>query len=118
MHFTSSEVVLKVEDSGCGIPPEQLEQVLQRFHRVESEMRREGAGIGLALTSELVKLHQGISLFHLFPRNILKYIPIFSSAVVTLRRQDLGQELIADAHAVRMEHVYGVHSPWTPPSTS
>lgn len=64
MHFTSSEVVLKVEDSGCGIPPEQLEQVLQRFHRVESETRREGAGIGLALTSELVKLHQGRSPFH------------------------------------------------------
>ncbi|KAJ3866505.1 histidine kinase [Lentinula novae-zelandiae] len=61
LRFHSSEVELRVGDSGCGIPEDQKELVLQRFHRVEYAEGRshEGTGIGLALTSELVKLHGG-----------------------------------------------------------
>ncbi|KAF5393770.1 hypothetical protein D9757_000261 [Collybiopsis confluens] len=61
LRFHISGVELRVEDSGCGIPQDQKELVLQRFHRVESTEGRshEGTGIGLALTSELVKLHGG-----------------------------------------------------------
>ena len=52
---------MRVEDSGCGIPSDHVGRVLDRFHRVESSEGRsvEGTGIGLALTSELVKLHGG-----------------------------------------------------------
>ncbi|KAK0485064.1 hypothetical protein IW261DRAFT_1331068 [Armillaria novae-zelandiae] len=59
--YTSSEVVLSVHDTGCGIPEDQLDKILLRFHRVEASDGRsiEGTGIGLALTSELVKMHQG-----------------------------------------------------------
>ncbi|KAK0469940.1 uncharacterized protein EV420DRAFT_1258116 [Desarmillaria tabescens] len=59
--YTSSEVVLSVEDTGCGIPEDQLDKILLRFHRVEASDGRtiEGTGIGLALTNELVKMHQG-----------------------------------------------------------
>ncbi|KAF9020456.1 hypothetical protein BDZ89DRAFT_1072198 [Hymenopellis radicata] len=59
--FTSSEVILRVQDSGCGIPEDQIELVFSRFHRVEVADGRshEGTGIGLALTNELVKLHGG-----------------------------------------------------------
>ncbi|KIK65560.1 hypothetical protein GYMLUDRAFT_240082 [Collybiopsis luxurians FD-317 M1] len=61
LRFHSADVVLRVDDSGCGIPQDQKELVLQRFHRVEDAEGRsqEGTGIGLALTSELVKLHGG-----------------------------------------------------------
>ncbi|KAJ3793028.1 histidine kinase [Lentinula aff. detonsa] len=61
LRFHSTEVELRVEDSGCGIPEDQKELVLQRFHRVAYAEGRshEGTGIGLALTSELVKLHGG-----------------------------------------------------------
>ncbi|KAK0495357.1 histidine kinase [Armillaria luteobubalina] len=59
--YTSSEVVLSVHDTGCGIPEDQLDKILLRFHRVETSDGRsiEGTGIGLALTNELVKMHQG-----------------------------------------------------------
>jgi signal transduction histidine kinase/DNA-binding response OmpR family regulator/streptogramin lyase len=52
---------IRVEDTGVGIPPEQLPQVFQRFFQT-STTRQSGqssTGIGLALTAELVRLHRG-----------------------------------------------------------
>ncbi len=53
--------VLAVEDTGTGIPEQELPHVFERFHRVEGTVGRshEGSGIGLALVQELVKLHGG-----------------------------------------------------------
>ncbi len=53
--------VLAVEDTGTGIPPKELPNLFNRFHRVEETRGRthEGTGIGLALVLELVKLHGG-----------------------------------------------------------
>jgi signal transduction histidine kinase len=53
--------VLEVRDTGAGIPSNELPRVFERFHRVEAIRGRshEGSGIGLALVSELVKLHGG-----------------------------------------------------------
>jgi signal transduction histidine kinase/DNA-binding response OmpR family regulator len=54
-------VELVVRDTGTGIAPEDLPHVFERFHRVRGARGRsfEGSGIGLALVSELVKLHHG-----------------------------------------------------------
>ena len=54
-------VVLTVSDTGTGIPPDELPRMFERFHRVENARGRshEGSDIGLALVSELVKLHGG-----------------------------------------------------------
>ena len=53
--------VLTVQDTGSGIPPEELAFVFDRFHRVSGTRGRthEGTGIGLAIVHELVKLHGG-----------------------------------------------------------
>jgi PAS domain S-box-containing protein len=53
--------LLLVQDSGIGMPAEELPHVFTRFHRVEGRRGRtyEGTGIGLALVQELVKLHGG-----------------------------------------------------------
>lgn len=55
------QVELTVTDTGVGIPAEQLPLLFQRFHRVRSSVGRshEGAGIGLTLVHELVRLHGG-----------------------------------------------------------
>ncbi len=52
---------LTVADTGTGIPQQELARVFERFHRIEGARGRsyEGTGIGLALVSELVKLHGG-----------------------------------------------------------
>ena len=54
-------VEFSVADTGTGIPANELPHIFERFHRVEGSRGRtfEGTGIGLALVSELVKLHGG-----------------------------------------------------------
>ncbi|MBS0661432.1 MAG: response regulator [Verrucomicrobia bacterium] len=54
-------VVLRVADTGVGIPAEHRKRVFERFHRIPEQRGRthEGTGIGLALVAELVALHGG-----------------------------------------------------------
>ncbi len=54
-------VELRVRDSGVGVPPAELPRLFERFHRIDGTRARthEGSGIGLALVSDLVKLHGG-----------------------------------------------------------
>ncbi len=55
------ELVLRVADTGIGIPEKDLPNVFGRFFQVDSSARRkyQGVGIGLALVKELVELHGG-----------------------------------------------------------
>lgn len=48
---------ITVQDSGTGIPKEQLDKVFDRFYQVEGT--EGGTGIGLSLVKELVQLHKG-----------------------------------------------------------
>ncbi len=54
-------VVVKVSDTGIGIGRENLHKLFSRFTQLDASATRqhEGTGIGLALSKELVELHQG-----------------------------------------------------------
>ncbi|WP_457292064.1 ATP-binding protein, partial [Pseudomonas azotoformans] len=45
----SGAVEIVIADNGPGIPPEELESVLQPFYRVESSRNRDTGGTGLGL---------------------------------------------------------------------
>lgn len=51
------EVCLVIEDSGPGIPDEQMQRVFERFKRGEDE-REEGSGLGLSIVRRIIELHQ------------------------------------------------------------
>ncbi len=47
---------LAVDDSGPGIPAEERDAVLQRFHRI-NQGEQSGSGLGLAIVSRIAELH-------------------------------------------------------------
>jgi PAS domain S-box-containing protein len=53
------EVMFWVEDTGCGIPPEDLTHVFDRFWQATTRARRLGAGLGLPITKGIVEAHGG-----------------------------------------------------------
>lgn len=54
------EVLVKVQDSGIGIPPEDLEKIFSRFFRVEGlSTRFPGLGIGLYVSKDIIERHNG-----------------------------------------------------------
>ncbi|HJS93760.1 MAG TPA: ATP-binding protein [Solirubrobacteraceae bacterium] len=61
LHLEEDDVVLRVHDTGVGVPAEELPRLFERFHRIKDAAARshEGSGIGLALIDELTRLHGG-----------------------------------------------------------
>src|ERR1041384_2770377 len=54
-------LVIAVQDTGVGIPREQLQKVLEPFEQVEDHLtrRNEGTGLGLPIAKALIELHDG-----------------------------------------------------------
>jgi two-component system, OmpR family, sensor kinase len=52
---------ISVSDTGPGIPPDQLEQIFERFRRVDPGRSRDrgGSGLGLAIARAIVEAHGG-----------------------------------------------------------
>ena len=61
LHNPESFAVIEVTDTGIGISPENQEKIFSPFFRVDKSRSRSmgGAGLGLALVSEIARQHNG-----------------------------------------------------------
>lgn len=55
---TQQNLLLEISDTGNGMHKKEINRIFDRFYRVEGTEAK-GSGIGLALTKELVSLHNG-----------------------------------------------------------
>jgi signal transduction histidine kinase len=58
---TYDEVVIEIEDGGCGIAPDALTSIFERFARADAARSRVhgGVGLGLAIVDAIAKAHGG-----------------------------------------------------------
>ena len=55
-----SQIILKVQDSGPGIPPQEQSHVFDKFYRATNAPDGvRGSGLGLAIVKSVVESHQG-----------------------------------------------------------
>jgi PAS domain S-box-containing protein len=52
---------LMVTDTGMGIPPEDIDQIFEKFYRIKTEQTRSisGSGLGLSIVKGIVEAHSG-----------------------------------------------------------
>jgi two-component system sensor histidine kinase ResE len=57
----NNRLEISVSDTGPGIPPDELERIFERFHRVDGSRSRDrgGSGLGLAIARAIVEAHGG-----------------------------------------------------------
>lgn len=57
--ITDTSILIKVSDTGVGIPQKDLPHIFEPFYRAEKTGKLSGTGIGLAIVFEIMKLHKG-----------------------------------------------------------
>ena len=80
-------IMLRVEDSGPGIPADQYQRIFDRFYRVNGDQHASdviGCGLGLAIVKHITELHgatieagpssfdTGLSMMLIFPRRLIR----------------------------------------------
>ena len=55
------EIIVRVMDSGPGVPDEALQKIFEPFYRLDDARNRQtgGAGLGLSIAERAIRLHGG-----------------------------------------------------------
>lgn len=60
IYCSKNKSIIKIKDTGIGIPPKDLDKVFNRFYQANNHINKAGgSGVGLAFTHEILKLHHG-----------------------------------------------------------
>lgn len=60
-HINKNKVVITVEDTGLGIPKEDIPYIFDRFYRIDKSRTKDkgGSGLGLSIAKWIIKEHKG-----------------------------------------------------------
>ena len=105
VYHTDENICMEIKDNGIGIPQEKLETVFDRFYQVDDYTTRKegGAGIGLAITRELVQLLDGTievksnpGIGTIFTVR-LPYVPVKEKSVVVTEADEVAESMEANS---------------------
>jgi signal transduction histidine kinase len=57
---SGDRIDITIQDSGIGIPEEDLARIFQPFERLQHAGKQAGAGLGLSLVKNIIELHNGV----------------------------------------------------------
>ncbi|MBR2630710.1 MAG: response regulator [Bacteroidaceae bacterium] len=103
---------LEVMDSGVGISDEEKKKVFERFYSAQHRNGYIGTGIGLNLTSMLVKLHQGTIRVEDNPEGkgacFVVNIPIGEESLKMMKPADVPEGAVEEKEGTKMEDLLAV----------
>jgi len=55
----NEDIVIQIRDTGCGIPPEELAHIFDRFYQLDKSRKsgQDHSGLRLTITQKILKLH-------------------------------------------------------------
>lgn len=106
-------VSFRIEDTGCGIRPEDMEKIFEDFKQVDAKRNRgvEGTGLGLSITKRLVRLMrgtievesvygEGTTFIVKLPQKIVDSRPLSEVRETPAQEAELPEEFVADGYKV------------------
>ncbi len=99
----ADQIEISVQDTGKGIPPDELLSIFEPFHQVSSGADREttGTGIGLNITKKLIELHDGEIKVESEPGKGSRFsftLPISDETIMTIAQSAASVQVMLPEH--------------------
>lgn len=94
--YKENTIKIVVADNGCGIDPEDLPKIKEKFYKANQKIN--GSGIGLAVADEIIKMHKGTLEIESSPEvgtTVTITLPIYNEAAML----DSDESIVAEPPA-------------------